>query len=313
MKRLASALVFVSGLSCAEISELDGAPTTPPETAEEEDLTAGTKIVAVGDIACKPGSVASAKRCQHDATSKLVSPSTKAVLLLGDNQYSEGELLSYQGSFEQTWGRHTDRLWPVPGNHEYGTPKAAGYFAYFGDRAGDPAKGYYSGEIGKWHVIALNTNDDCKRVACDDASAQLAWLRADLAAIPKKRCSLAFFHHPRWSSGEHGDNPKMDDLWRALVDGGVDLVLAGHDHDYERFAPRGADGARDDANGVRSFVVGTGGIGFRAFAEPSSHSEAKQADTFGVLALTLGATSYSWSFLPIGDAPFRDDGRGKCH
>src|SRR5688572_2537841 len=210
----------------------------------EDDATTAVKVVAIGDIACQPGIAPTPKRCQHAATSDLVPDAAKKILLLGDNQYSRGELTSYQGSFDQTWGRHMSRLVPVVGNHEYQTRGAAGYFEYFGERAGDPAKGYYSLDIGRWHVLAINTNDNCRRVPCDEGSEQLAWVRADLEEHKSTKCTLAVFHHPRWSSGEHGDNANIDALWRALVDGGVDLVLAGHDHNYERFAPRNADGAR---------------------------------------------------------------------
>jgi len=285
-----------------------------PEAEAEAEATAAVKVVAIGDIACQPGIAPTPKRCQHAATSDLVPAAAKKILLLGDNQYSRGELTSYQGSFDHTWGRHMSRLVPVAGNHEYQTTAAAGYFAYFGERAGDPAKGYYSTNIGSWHVVALNTNDNCKRIACDEGSEQLAWLRADLEKHRSKKCTLALFHHPRWSSGEHGDNPRIDPLWRALAEGGVDLVLAGHDHDYERFAPRNADGARDDQGGMRSFVIGTGGIGFRSFGDAlSAHSELRQNDTFGVLSLSLSASGYAWEFLPIAGSAFEDKGSGRCH
>jgi hypothetical protein len=289
---------------------------TAPDEVNEDEASTTVKVVAIGDIACQPGIAPTPKRCQHAATSDLVPAAAKNILLLGDNQYSRGELSSYQGSFDQTWGRHMSRLVPVLGNHEYQTTAAFGYFAYFGERAGDPAKGYYSTDIGRWHVIAVNTNDNCRRIACDEGSEQLAWLRADLEQHKSKKCTVALFHHPRWSSGEHGDNPRMDALWRALAAGGVDLVLTGHDHDYERFAPRNADGARDDAGGMRSFVVRTGGIGFRGFGDAiSEHSEVRQNDTFGILSLSLTASGYSWEFLPIAGSTstFEDKGRGRCH
>lgn len=285
-----------------------------PLAEAEAEANATVKVVAIGDIACQPGIAPTPKRCQQAATSDLVPAAANKILLLGDNQYSRGELTSYEGSFDQTWGRHMSRLVPALGNHEYQTKAAAGYFAYFGERAGDPAKGYYGTNVGSWHVVVINTNDNCKRIACDEGSEQLAFVRDDLEKHRSKKCTVAVFHHPRWSSGEHGDNPRIDALWRALAAGGVDLVLAGHDHDYERFAPMNADGERDDAGGMRSFVVGTGGIGFRGFGDAlSSHSEIRQNDTFGVLSLSLSPTGYSWEFLPIAGSTFEDKGTGRCH
>jgi acid phosphatase type 7 len=305
-------LAVIVGLAAA-CSGGDEAAVTPVER-DEEDLTQAVDVIAVGDIACKPGQSVGTRQCQHAATADLVPDTAKRVLLLGDNQYSRGELASYEGSFDGTWGRHMERLLPVPGNHEYQTKAAAGYFAYFGEKAADPAKGYYAADVGAWRVLALNTNDNCKRIPCDEGSEQIEFVKQDLAEHPTK-CSLAYFHHPRWSSGEHGDNEAMDFLWRTLVEAGVDVVLAGHDHDYERFAPRDAEGARDDTNGIRSFVVGTGGIGFRKLGTMSDHSEIAQADTFGVLKLSLRARSYSWEFLPIegSTSEFTDAGKGKCH
>jgi acid phosphatase type 7 len=305
--RLPWTLLVLTIVGCGAVEE------GTPETAED-DATTAVKVVAIGDIACQPGIAPTAKRCQHAATSDLVPAAAKKILLLGDNQYSRGELTSYQGSFDQTWGRHMSRLVPVLGNHEYQTKAATGYFTYFGEKAGDPAKGYYSTNVGSWHVLAINTNDNCRRIPCDEGSEQLAWVREDLEKNKAKKCTVALFHHPRWSSGEHGDNPNIDPLWRALAAGGVDLVLAGHDHDYERFAPRNADGARDDEGGMRSFVVGTGGIGFRGFGDAlSEHSEVRQNDTFGILQLSLSATGYAWEFLPIAGSTFEDKGKGRCH
>jgi hypothetical protein len=198
------------------------------------------------------------------------------------------------------------------GNHEYRTPGAAGYFGYFGAAAGEPGKGWYSYDVGAWHVVVLNTN--CGEVGgCGPGSAQNAWLRADLTARGA-RCTLAYGHHPRFSSGnEHGGSPSVVPLFNALREHGVDVYLAGHDHDYERFAPQSEAGAADPA-GVRQFVVGTGGAGLRRFADqPQPHSEVRIAQAYGVLHLRLSPTSYGWNFVSQPGNPARDTGSQSCH
>jgi 3',5'-cyclic AMP phosphodiesterase CpdA len=198
---------------------------------------------------------------------------------------------------------------PVPGNHEYVTAGAAGYFGYFGALAGDPSKGYYSYELGTWHVVALNSN--CSKVSCSAGSAQESWLRQDLASHPSA-CTLAYWHHPRFSSGEHGNDTSVSALWKALVDHGVELVLSGHDHDYERFAPQNESGVATPS-GVVQFVVGTGGTTLRPFETPLPTSLARNATDHGVLELTLNAGSYAWAFLPVAGKSYSDSGTTTCH
>jgi hypothetical protein len=197
---------------------------------------------------------------------------------------------------------------PAPGNHEYNTPAATGYYQYFGALAGDPAKGYYSFDLGQWHLVALNSN--CDDVACDAGSEQERWLRADLAAHPTA-CALVYWHHPRFSSGEHGDDTRLADLYRAADEGGVDLVLNGHDHHYERFAPQDADG-NPDPDAPREFVVGTGGKNHYAATDPVANSEIIETGTYGVLQLTLRPDGYDWAFLPEAGATFTDTGSAPC-
>ena len=200
---------------------------------------------------------------------------------------------------------------PTPGNHDYTTSTAAAYYSYFGAAAGSSGKGYYSYDVGQWHVVALNSN--CSAVGgCNAGSAQETWLRADLAAHPNK-CTLAYWHHPRFSSGYHGASTSVQPLWQALYDAGAELVLNGHDHDYERFAPQTPTGQADPARGIREFVVGTGGASERAFSATANNSEARNSSTFGVLQLTLHPSSYEWRFVPVAGQSFTDSGSAPCH
>ncbi len=278
-------------------------------------------VMAAGDIACAPGAKKTATACRQRQTSDLLlAAPLDAVLALGDLQYDCGAYSGFLESYDPTWGRMKSITHPAPGNHEYGTGgadcdpagQAAGYFGYFGTAAGEPGKGYYSFDLGAWHVIALNSN--CSNAGgCQAGSPQEVWLRADLAAHPAA-CTLAFWHHPRFSSGVHGEMASMSAFWRALYDYGADVVLNGHDHDYERFAPQTPDGAADPTRGIREFVVGTGGKGFRQFPSgPAPNSETRQADTFGVLKLILRPTGYDWQFVPEAGRTFTDVGVASCH
>ena len=229
--------------------------------------------------------------------------------MLGDAQYPDGTLAEFQESFDPTWGRFKSVMYPSVGNHEYHTPGAAGYFDYFGPAAGPRDKGYYSFDIGAWHLIALNSN--CPEIGgCEEGSAQEQWLRADLAGSSAS-CTLAYWHHPLFSSGAHGSNPRMAAIWQTLYDHGVDVVLSGHDHNYQRFAPQTADGVAD-AQGPREFVVGTGGRSLYPTGPPIANQEAQGQDTFGVLKLTLHTTSYEWQFVPETGGTFGDMGSATC-
>ncbi|MDO9017444.1 MAG: metallophosphoesterase [Myxococcales bacterium] len=259
-------------------------------------------LLAAGDIARCDGT-------DDDATARLLDGLGGTIATLGDSVYESGTDREFRDCYGPTWGRHRARTRPAVGNHEYNTPGAAGYYRYFGAAAGRPTEGWYSYELGAWHVVVLNSN--CASVGgCNAGSPQERWLRADLAAHPA-RCTLAAWHHPRFSGGNHGDDPQYTAFWRALEDAGAELIINGHDHDYERFAPRRSDGARDD-RGLREFVVGTGGTRLLPIERVAPESEGRNASAHGVLQLTLHPDGYDWRFVPIAGAAYTDSGRGAC-
>jgi hypothetical protein len=263
-------------------------------------------LLAAGDIA------ACGDQFNGDeATATLLDSISGTVAALGDNVYPSGTADQFAQCYAPTWGRHTARTRPVPGNHDYVTSNAAPYFQYFGSAAGKAGQGYYSYDLGTWHIIALNSN--CGYIGgCDVGSAEYQWLITDLSAHPTS-CTLAYFHHPRFSSGPHGANTFMQPIWQALFDAGTDVVLGGHDHDYERFAPQTPTGVADAQRGIREFVVGTGGYSHYRFGASAANSEVRNNDTFGVLQLTLHTGSYDWQFMPIAGQSFADSGTGMCH
>ncbi len=230
----------------------------------------------------------------------------------GDNSNDTGTADEFANCHGPTWGRHKERTRPSPGNHDYGTPGASGYFNYFGAAAGDPDKGYYSYDLGTWHVIALNSN--CPQVGgCGAGSPEEQWLRADLAAHPVA-CTLAYWHQPRFSTGSlHGNDTTYTAFWQALYDYDADIVINGHDHDYERFAPQDPNGNSDPLHGIREFVVGTGGAGARATSNPFlPTTEVRNDNTLGVIKFTLHPTSYDWQFVPVAGGTFTDSGSEPC-
>jgi acid phosphatase type 7 len=278
----------------------------------------GDPIVGVSaDIACSPaspafnGGLGTATECRQAAVSDLLLDSgLTAVLIPGDIQYEKGEYEHFVRSYDVSWGRLNGITYPAPGNHEYGTSGAAGYYDYFGPRAGDRLKGYYSFDIGTWHVIALNSN--CAPVGgCGPGSPQEQWLRADLAANPAD-CTLAYWHHPRFSSGRYGTDASVTAFWTALHDHGADLVLNGHEHHYERFAPQTPTGTLDLEGGIRQIIVGTGGKSLRATQTIAANSEVRNDHTYGALRLTLRPGSYAWDFDAVAGGTFTDAGTGTC-
>jgi acid phosphatase type 7 len=289
-------VIAIGALSCAEAPALIGPGGNEPPPGNDPGGSA--ILVGAGDIArCStPGAA---------VTAALLDGIAGTVFAAGDNAYENGTAAEYTSCYEPTWGRHKVRTRPTPGNHEYNTPGATPYYAYFGESAGPAGRGYYSYDLGAWHAISLNSN-----VAADAASAQMQWLRADLAANETK-CAVAYWHHPVFSSGDHGNNPKMAEIWRVLDSAGVDVVLVGHDHNYERFAPQTYQGVADP-NGIRSFVVGTGGTAFRSFSTIRANSEVRDTGTWGVLKLTLRPTSYSWEFVHEPGKTFTDTGLAAC-
>jgi hemolysin type calcium-binding protein/calcineurin-like phosphoesterase family protein len=276
-------------------------------------------IAAAGDIACSPSGAATSTKCRQGPTSDLlVTSGLSAVLPLGDLQYAAGSFSSFTKSYGVSWGRVKPITFPAAGNHEYLTSGAKGYFDYFNGagafsgRAGDRDKGFYSFDIGTWHLIALNTSDHCTIVACGQGSPQEAWLKADLAAHPTS-CTLAYWHHPRFNSGHDGNASFMQPMFQDLYDANADVVLGGHAHDYERFAPQNPQGKLDTARGIRQFVVGTGGAFFTGLGSRLPNSEVRNGATYGVLMLTLHPTSYDWRFVPEKGATFTDSGTNACH
>jgi hypothetical protein len=272
-------------------------------------------VAAAGDIACS-SLPTSPDSCQQQATSNLlVGRPLAAVLMLGDGSYEDGTLAQYQGFYDPTWGRVKPITHPAIGNHEYQTLDGQGYFQYFGAAAGDPRTGWYSYDVGSWHMIVLNSN--CYKLGgCGAGTPQVKWLKADLAAH-KNSCTLAYWHHPHFSSGfayddNSGRNP-TGAFWNELYAAGADLVLNGHDHDYERFGLQDPEGEPDPGYGIREFVVGTGGRSYSALPTPSLNSEVREGSTFGVLELTLRRASYDWRFVPVAGKPFTDSGTGRCH
>ena len=309
------ALTFVLLLEDA-VSGSQGAPnpkpalSTTPIHASSPGPTPVTLVAPEDPVLVGAGDIAACDSDGDEKTAALLDTIPGTVFTLGDNAYPDGTREQFAKCYEPTWGRHRARTRPAPGNHDYRTRGAAAYFDYFGAAAGDRDKGYYSYDLGRWRVVVINSN--CRQVGgCHTGSPQENWLRAHLAAH-RTPCAVAMWHHPRFSSSaEHGNDPSMRDIWKTLQDKGVDLVLAGHDHDYERFGPQDADGNADE-DGVRSFVVGTGGRSFYPFGRIHPNSVIRNTGTPGVLKLTLHPDSYDWAFIPVPGSTFTDSGTAKC-
>jgi acid phosphatase type 7 len=279
-------------------------PMQEPTLAQTDDPV----LVGAGDIA-------RCKRTQDEATAQLLDSMAGTIFTLGDNVYPDGTLTQFNDCFAPNWGRHKQRMRPAAGNHDYHVTGAEGYYTYFGAAASpldndctSHCKGYYSYDLGAWHIIVLNSEIDRKAT-----SAQVQWLRADLAANPRL-CTLAYWHRPRFSSARHGNTPAVKPFWEVLYTYGADVVLSGHDHSYERFAPQNPDGEADPTRGIRQFVVGTGGAGLYDFdfATLEPNSEVRNNSAHGVLKLTLHPTSYDWEFVPVAGQSFTDAGSAKC-
>jgi Calcineurin-like phosphoesterase/RTX calcium-binding nonapeptide repeat (4 copies) len=261
-------------------------------------------VIAAGDIAdCGSGA---------DRTAPLLDAFPYAtVLALGDNAYPHGTIEDYDRCYSPTWGRAKARTKPTPGNHEYDTAGAAGYFNYFGGVAGNRAEGWYSFELGEWHVVSLNSNCGFVAGGCAAGSPQERWLRADLALHPRT-CTLAYWHHPLFSSGGNV-NHRVAPLWQALYEAHADLVLVGHEHAYERFAPQTTAGAADPERGIREIIVGTGGASHSSVLTAQPNSEARDYSTYGLLWIGLAPTGYSWNYVGVAGQGFTDTGSASCH
>jgi hypothetical protein len=282
----------------------DATPASRSWTVDTTSLQNDPVFVGAGDIARCSGPGA-------EATAKLLDGIPGTVYTTGDSAYESGTASEFTNCYDPTWGRHKARTMPSPGNHEYYTAGASGYFGYFGTAAGDPSKGYYSYNLGEWHIVSLNSTCD-KVGGCGADSTMVNWLKGDLATNHSS-CTLAYFHHPLFSSGEHGNQTFMKPTWDALYAADADVVLNGHDHHYERFAPQDPSGTVDAARGIREFVVGTGGGSHYGIVNLQPNSEVRNTDTFGVLKLTLHPNSYDWKFVPEAGKTFTDAGTGQCH
>ncbi len=282
-------------------------PTAVPSPTASPTRSVTVTIAAAGDIACDPSAnVGAPQRCDQAATADLVAGlHPTAVLPLGDNQYEDGTLAAYQAVYAPTWGRFFKNTYPTVGNHEYLTSKAQGYFDYF------KLPAYYAYNLGNWHLVSLDSS--CSQVGgCGPGSPQEKWLRQNLAQYPRQ-CTLVYWHEPRWSSGALQNANQMATIWADLVAANVDVVLSGHNHSYERFAPLDANGS-PDPTGVTEFVVGTGGKNHTSWAtRPLTGEVVRDSTSFGVLSMRLSATGYSWRFVPAPGYSFTDSGSASCH
>lgn len=296
-------LAFEHGQVFSDVKISLGADGWVPVTGYfgEPTFAGWNVLIGAGDIG----------RCENDfdeATAGLIDDMPGTVITFGDNVYPDGTAAQFEDCFDPTWGRHRDRMRPAPGNHDYHTAGASAYFDYFGTRAGTAGEGWYSYNLGGWHIVALNSN--CSDVSgCDAGSPQHTWLVADLAANPAS-CILAYWHHPRWNAGFHSGSAAVAPLWDALADAGADVVLAGHDHNYQRWGRQDRSG-NADPTGIRQFIVGTGGAPFYAQGGTPANLEVFGTD-YGVIELQLNPTGYSWEFVPVAGSTFTDSGTESC-
>jgi hypothetical protein len=271
-----------------------GPSPTPPASAQNTWV-----LVGAGDIG----------ECLSEGpelTARLIDSIDGTVFTAGDNAYFDGSRNDFLGCYEPSWGRHKARTRPTPGNHDYRTPGASAYFDYFGAAAGPRGLGYYSYPLGPWRVLALNSE-----TLVGPTSPQVQWLRNELATDPTS-CTIAIWHRPLFTSGQNFPNPDMKDIFKVLYDANVEIVINGHDHLYERFAPQDADGRADPARGIRQFTVGTGGIFLYQSVGTARNSQVLQS-VWGVLKLTLTAGAYQWAFISAQNTGFGDVGTGTCH
>jgi hypothetical protein len=299
VKHPAGAVILLGLFACNDQSTQTTEPNHPPQPAPTADFasTAATvTLAAAGDIAsCSSGN-------QSSATARLVDRVPGMVLTLGDNAYPDGTTANYR-CYNTTWGRFKSRTHPAPGNHDYHQSGAPGYFSYFGSAAGPRGRGYYSFNAGAWHIVSLNSESNL--------SAETTWLKADLAAS-RAKCTLAYWHQPLFTSGAvHPPATRMRPLYTILYNAGAELVLSGHNHQYERFAPQTPTGGLDRSRGIVQFVAGTGGNGLYGFRSPMRNSQVRYRG-YGVLRLELRPTGYTYSFVPVSGR-FRDTGSSSCH
>lgn len=306
---LAAMIAYSTGVAMGQSTppSAQKPPPNAPQSQQDQTFT----LVGAGDIAgCK--SIEGAK-----ATAKLIEKIPGTVFAAGDLAYEHGNAEEFQNCYGPTWGRFKNRTRPAPGNHEYGGPNdATAYFQYWGDQAGPVGKGYYSYDLGVWHIVSLNTNCDAPGLGgCGAGSPEELWLRDDLSRHPNS-CIVAYGHHALFSSGifkRHAMRPEVKPLWQDLYYAHADLMLVGHEHSYERFAAQDPDGLADPEHGIREIVVGTGGRSHDPLGFAIANSEVRDANTFGVLKVTLSPRGYTWEFIPEEGKTFRDSGVAVCH
>ena len=315
LRKLGMGLAFLAGSLCWTQVQGQEVPAKPKADGKSAQ-TSKTKqpdtyvLVGAGDIAgCSDLSGA-------QATAKILDGIPGTIFAAGDLAYEHGTYEEFLSCYGSTWGRFKTRTRPAPGNHEYIGSVATGYFRYWGKQAGDPGKGYYSYDLGAWHIVALNTNCGVAELGgCGEGSPEEKWLKQDLAAHPNA-CILAYGHHALFSSGligRHAEHPELAAFWQDLYDAHADLILAGHEHSYERFAPQNTEGNPDPEHGIREIVVGTGGRSHTPLGFAKPNSEVRDDRTYGVLKLTLAPGKYKWEFIPEAGKTFRDEGDGVCH
>jgi acid phosphatase type 7 len=299
-RRLGIAAAVIGVVASTTVAIVAGVPHAAATPSGDPVLAADPVLVGAGDIATS-GSADS-------ATANLLDGISGTVFTAGDNAYPDGTTSNFNNYYHPTWGRHKARTRPSPGNHDYHVSGAAGYFNYFGSNAGPSGRGYYSYDLGNWHIVSLNSE-----ISMSVGSAQETWLRNDLAASTKP-CTLAYWHKPRWTSGaNHSPTTATGPLVQALYDRNAEVIVSGHNHQYERFAPMNPSGAADSARGIREFVAGMGGAGLYGFGTIQPNSQARNNNTFGVLKLTLHANSYDWKFVPQAGKTYTDSGTTACH
>lgn len=307
MRLLYIGLINLLLLGCVPVSTPMTATPTPTGSQISPPTKTATPIQDNDPVLVGAGDIADCSSDGDEATANLLDEIPGIVFTTGDNAYPNGTASNFLDCYEPSWGRHKARTYPSAGNHDYRTEGADGFYDYFGSVAGDPDKGYYSYDLGTWHIIVLNSN-----IPVEKGSPQEQWLREDLATHPVA-CTLAYWHHPRFSSGNHhGSNTKVQGFWQDLYDYGADVVLGGHEHNYERFALQDPQGFADPLRGIRQFVIGSGGRSHYGFGSPIANSEVRNDDTYGVLKLTLHPDSYSWEFVPEAGKTFTDSGWASC-
>jgi hypothetical protein len=278
----------------------DSQPPPSDETKQGGEEEQGFVLVGAGDIA----------NCNisggHLETANVLDSIPGTVFTMGDHAYPSGSKKSFEECYGQSWGRHKERTRPSPGNHDMRTRNGLPYYNYFGENAGPKRLGYYSYNLGEWHIISLNSDISVRR-----RSKQYKWLQQDLEEN-QATCMLAYWHVPVFSSGAHGNHRGMLDAWRLLYDSGADVIVGGHDHSYERFAPQDPNGKADPERGIRQFVVGTGGAGVYRFNEPVENSEVRHWQSYGVIKFTLYPDRYDWEFVTAKGQEFQDKGSARC-